>query len=264
MKLSAANSKDPGLVSNSIGVKGSSSTGTPCGQVDGSESLKIERGSSLTGRRFTGVRLDLEMTGDAVVKLTLEQSTSPYKKVTYQLQTGRSISTAQKNESDYDKTVPYAASSLGSETLDACAAPNSSGPNSNINDNCQWTVMPGFDFDKATLTTSCGTVSLEGGSDFGTGTANDTLFYLSNSPPTATNNSYTTNEDEAVSGNVLTDGTPDSDPDGNASDGAEDDRPRPRHRDRQRGRHLHLHAERQLQRSGLLQLQGVRRGGVLG
>jgi hypothetical protein len=215
MKLSAANGKSPGLFSNSIGVKGSSSTGTPCGQVDSGESLTIERGSTLSGRRFTGVRLDLEMTGDAVVKLTLEQSSAPYKKVTYQLQTGRSIASSQKAESDYDKTAPYVVSSLGGETVDACAAPNSSGPNSNINDNCQWTVMPGFDFDKATLTTSCGTVSLEGGGDFGTGMGNDTLFYLSNSPPTATDNAYVTDEDQPVSGNVLTDGTPDSDPDGN-------------------------------------------------
>ena len=65
-----------------------------------------------------------------------------------------------------------------------------------MNDNCQWTVMPGFDFDKATLTTSCGTVSLEGGSDFGSGPANDTLFYLSNSPRRQPTTRYTTDEDE--------------------------------------------------------------------
>ena len=242
-------------------MKSSSSTGTPCGQIDGSESLKIERGSNLTGRRFTGVRLDLEMTGDAVVKLTLEQSTSPYKKVTYQLQTGRSISSSQKYESDYDKTVPYAASSLGSETLDACAAPNSSGPNSNMNDNCQWTVIPGFDFDKATLTTSCGTVSLEGGSDFGSRhgqrhallpvelTAHRRQRLLQHP---GGHRAERHGADQRLRSRRQ------------RAHGAEDDQPGPRHRGRQRGRHVHLHAERQLQRARLLQVQGVRRPGVLG
>ena len=44
--------------------------------------------------------------------------------------------------------------------------------------------MPGFDFDTVTLTTSCGTVSLEGGGDFGPATGDhDTLFSSANSPP---------------------------------------------------------------------------------
>ena len=80
--------------------------------------------------------------------------------------------------------------------------------------------MPGFDFDKATLTTSCGTVSLEGGGDFGSGTANDTLFYSRNSPPRPPTTRTRRTRTKPVSGNVLTDGTPDSDPDGNAADGA--------------------------------------------
>ena len=86
----------------------------------------------------------------------------------YQLQTGTSITTAQSSEPDYDATVPYDASSSPGDTIDACAAPNSSGPNSGPNDNCEWTVQPGFNFDTVTLTTvSAGTVSLEGSSDFG-------------------------------------------------------------------------------------------------
>ncbi len=45
--------------------------GTPCAQVDTTESLTLLQPGSLTGGKlFKGVRLDLEMTGNAVVKLT--------------------------------------------------------------------------------------------------------------------------------------------------------------------------------------------------
>ena len=109
--------------------------------------------------------------------------------------------------------MPYTVSSSPGDTTDACAAPNSSGPNSGPNDNCEWTVQPGFNFDTVTLTTvSAGTVAVEGSNDFGNNPNFDTLFYLSNGAPTPTNDTVTTNEDTAVSGNVLTN---DSDPDGN-------------------------------------------------
>lgn len=201
----------PGLGTDSIGVKSKSgANGTPCGQVDGAETLQLKPGTSIAGRTFSGVRLDLEVTGNAIVKLTLARGATS---AAYQLQTGTSIVAAQSSEADYDTTVPYAASSSPGDTTDACAAPNSSGPNSSANDNCEWTVQPGFAFDTVTLTTvSAGSVALEGSSDFGNDANHDSLFYLSNAAPTPSNDTVTTDEDTAVSGNVLGN---DSDPDGN-------------------------------------------------
>ena len=212
MALSATGSQAvPGIAAESIGVKSrSGANGTPCSLVDATEALTLKPGTSISSRTFSGVRLDLEITGNAVVKLTLSRGTTS---AVYQLQTGTSITAAQSSEPDYDTTVPYNASSSPGDTVDACAAPNSSGPNSGPNDNCEWTVQPGFNFDTVTLTTvSVGTVSLEGSSDFGNNPDYDSMFYLSNSAPTPTNDTITTNEDTAVSGNVLTN---DSDPDGN-------------------------------------------------
>jgi VCBS repeat-containing protein len=192
----------PGLGPDGIGVKQSPSSGngSPCTQVESVETLRLKPGSDLAARRFSGVRLDLEMTGDALVQLTLSSTTSS---VTYQLQTGNSITPAQSGEAGYDMTQPYFVSSGPGDETDACAAPNSSGPNNAGNDNCQWTVTPGFDFDTIALTTTQGTVSLEGSGDFANNPDFDTLLYLANSAPTAVADSYSTPEDTAVTGNVL-------------------------------------------------------------
>src|SRR5262249_25355330 len=82
--------------------------------------------------------------GNAIVKLTVSGGTSSQ---VYKLQTGTSITSEQSGEADYDTTVPYFASSGPGDTTDACAAPNSSGPNSSMSDNCEWTVTPGFNAD---------------------------------------------------------------------------------------------------------------------
>ncbi|MGZ6907102.1 MAG: cadherin-like domain-containing protein [Acidimicrobiia bacterium] len=212
MALTASGSQaSPGLGADSIGVKSKSgANGTPCGQVDSSEGLILKPGTGISSRTFSGVRLDLEITGNAIVKLTLSKGATS---AVYQLQTGTSIAAAQSGEPDYDTTVPYTVSSSPGDTTDACAAPNSSGPNSGPNDNCEWTVQPGFNFDTVALTTvSAGSVSLEGSNDFGNDPSFDSLFFLSNAAPTPTNDTVTTNEDTAASGNVLAN---DSDPDGN-------------------------------------------------
>lgn len=209
--LSSLGSTAPGIgPDNSIGVRSNQGgNGTPCSQVDPAESLSMKPGTAMTGRTFSGLRLDLEMTGNALVKLTLSGSSTS---ATYQLQTGTSIAAPETAEPDYDTTVPYTVSSSPGDTTDACAAPNSSGPNSGANDNCEWTVQPGFNFTTITLTTTVGTVSLEGGNDFGNDPAFDTVFFLSNTPPTANDDTATTPEDTAKSGNVLTN---DTDADGN-------------------------------------------------
>src|SRR4051812_1804454 len=208
---STGTASSPGIGADSIGVKSKSgANGTPCGQVDSAETVQFKPGTSIGSRTFSGVRLDLEVTGNAVAKVTLARGATT---ATYLLQTGTSIAAAQSSEPDYDRAVPYTASSSPGDTTDACAAPNSSGPNSGPNDNCEWTVQPGFNFDTITLTTvSGGSVAVEGSNDFGNNPSFDTLFYLSNGTPTPANDTVATNEDTAVSGNVLTN---DSDPDGN-------------------------------------------------
>jgi hypothetical protein len=203
----------PGLGPDSIGVKSrSGANGTPCGQVDSAESLQLKPGTTLAGKTFSSLRLDLEMTGNAIVKLTLARSGTNANAI-YQLQTGTSITPAQSGESDYDTTAPYFVRSVPGDTTDACAAPNSSGPNSAGNDNCQWTVQPGFNFDTITLTTvSGGSVSLEGGGDFPAGQDFDSLFYLS-SAPVAVNDTAEVDQNGSVTIPVLAN---DTDADGDA------------------------------------------------
>jgi hypothetical protein len=187
----------PGLSQYALGVRssGSNANGTPCSQTDSVETLKFSPGSNLTGRAFKKLRLDVEMTGNALVQVKLYVGTAP---TTYSLQTGTSITPAQAAESGYDTVAPYdVASSPGDET-DACAAPNSSGPNNAGNDNCLWVIDPGFSFDRFELTTTKGTVSLEGSGDFGNDTNHDSLFYLANGAPDAVDDSYTTDEDTAL------------------------------------------------------------------
>ncbi|HVR33357.1 MAG TPA: hypothetical protein VMS74_11710, partial [Acidimicrobiia bacterium] len=169
----------PGLAGNSIGIRanGRNANGTPCSQVDSSETLTITPGLKLAGASFSKARLDLEVTGNAVVKLTL--SDGGQNSSIFYLQTGTNIEQAQKEEIDFDETTPYLVFTNPDDDpdlTDACAVGASSGPNSHANDNCIWTVEPGHDFTSIALTVTVGTVSLEGGSD--TGAANTTLFYL--------------------------------------------------------------------------------------
>jgi hypothetical protein len=192
----------PGMNGPNIGVRvNSSGNGTPCGQVDTNETLSL---SPFTGTnaalppnaKFTGLTMDLVMTGNAKVRLDL--NTSPPQ--TYFLETGTSIETAETLEPGYATSVPYMVTSysnyLGnSDTTDACAAPNSSGPNSGPNDNCEWTVLANQAFTQATLSVvnGVGTVSVDGSNDFANSPAFDTQFYL-DSPPTANADSYGVNQ----------------------------------------------------------------------
>lgn len=212
---STPSGSDPGVGPDGLGVKRSKSSGngSPCAQVDSQEKLTLGSGSTLGGRRFTGVRLDVEMAGNAVVKLTFTLpagGSAGGRPTTYLLQTGTSIDANQAGEGDYDATPPvdgvYDASSGPTDNVDACASPNSSGPNSASSDNCRWLVQPGFVFTSFSLEASPGTVSLEGGGDYPSGTDTETLLYLT-SAANANDDAVTTLEDNAVSGNVLTNDT---------------------------------------------------------
>jgi Bacterial Ig domain len=186
----------PGLANYGLGVKESPSSGNgnPCAQIAGSEVLTITPGSQLAGRMFREVRFDLEMTGDALVSVVLSSGANTR---TYQLQTGHSITADQTAESDYDQQAPYQVSSIGTEVLDACAAPNSSGPNSGGNDNCAWTITPGFDFNTIRVSSSIGTATIEGGGDFADAD-HDTLFVLGGTAPVANDDSAEVDENETT------------------------------------------------------------------
>jgi Bacterial Ig domain len=178
----------PGLANYGLGVKESPSSGNgnPCAQIAGSEVLTITPGSQLAGHNFRQVRFDLEMTGDAVAVVTLSRGTQTQ---TYRLQTGHSITSDQTAEPGYDQQAPYEVSSGPGDETDACAAPNSSGPNSAGNDNCQWTITPGFDFNTIAMSSLIGTATIEGGGDFPAGTDHDTLFVLGGTAPVANDDS---------------------------------------------------------------------------
>ena len=209
---SGGSNSNPGLANYGLGVKASPSSGngSPCAQVDSLEALTLRPGTSpiMSGRTFKSIRFDLELADNAVAVITL---TGTAGSATYRLLTGTSITTAELNEPGNDFVAPYFVSSGPGDTTDACAAPNSSGPNNAGNDNCQWTIAPGFNFDTVRLTTEIGTVTLEGSGDFANDPNFDSLFYLSNAAPSAVNDVVTTNEDTAVTFNVLTN---DSDADG--------------------------------------------------
>ena len=181
--------------------------------MEAAETLTLAPGATLGGKLFKSVRLDLEMTGDAKVILRFSGGATGTTPDVYELQTGTSIQQAQKDEwTPADKLPPYLVSSGPGDQVDACAAPNSSGPNSGGNDNCQWTVCPLKTFSTVTLTTTQGTVALEGGGDFPSNQDRDSLFVIANSGPTAVDDSRVTNEDTTLNGtSVLAN---DSDPDG--------------------------------------------------
>lgn len=215
MHLTATGSQAvPGLNGTDIGVRtNSSGNGTPCGQVDSGESLTLSPSSTgvIAGRTFSAVRLDLEMTGNAVVKLTLKNGATTLPG--YSLQTGTSITVPVSGTT----SPPYVLTSTTPGTY-ACAAANSSGPNNAFNDNCEWTVQPGSPFTSVALTTvSVGTVALEGSNDFGGNTAFDTVFFLSDQAPTPQpDGPYAVNQGTTL--NVAAPGVlgNDSDPDGNS------------------------------------------------
>src|SRR4029077_19143048 len=123
---------------------------------------------------------------------------------TYFLQTGTSIQPAETQEPGYSTSPPYTVTSYSnyflngstySDTTDACAAPNSSGPNSGQNDNCEWTVLANKTFTQATLSVvnGAGTASVQGSNDFANNPSYDTQFYI-DSAPTANPDSYAVNQ----------------------------------------------------------------------
>jgi hypothetical protein len=175
----------PGIANFGIGVKptNSSGNGNPCAQTDPTETLTLKPGSSslVAGRSFDKVRLDLEMTGNAIVKLTVGNGTNGPSQV-FKLQTGTRISGPEQTELDSDLT-PNDITTDSNDPTDACAAASSSNPNSGGADNCLWTVDPNITFTDITLTTDPGgTVALEASADFANDAGHDSLFFFAPGP----------------------------------------------------------------------------------
>jgi VCBS repeat-containing protein len=196
-----------GLDSLGLGYKSGGSQGTPCGRVDTNEALDIaiHPGGPLGGRVFSGLRLDLELKGNAWITLALYAGTSEDPVETFRLATGSSITASgYPNPSDTNPDGGYTVTSDPANDLDgepdshfvACASPSDSGPDSGANDNCIWTVLATQEFDRIKMTAQAGEFSLEGGGDFGSHPDDDTLFYIANGAPTAVADSKSVGEDD--------------------------------------------------------------------
>ena len=165
---SSPNQSAPGLGPDGIGVKlsRSSGNGTPCTQVEAAETLTLAPGATLGSKLFKSVRLDLEMTGDAKVILRFSGGATGTTPDVYELQTGTSIQQRRRTNGRPRTSCPLLGHLRRPGDRWMRAPPNSSGPNSGGNDNCQWTVVPGQDLQHNHPDHHPGTVSLEGGGDF--------------------------------------------------------------------------------------------------
>ncbi len=141
-------SSAPGLRSGSIGVADQTS-GQACSQVNAGtppEALTIDL---LTLHSDLAV-LDVELQKNAVILATAYNgdTVAGY----FELQSGTNI------KQDGKPISPQVA------TVATCQVASSSGPNSNVSDNCRW-VIEGAVFNRIVLTAVAGQFSLEGGAD---------------------------------------------------------------------------------------------------
>ena len=161
----------PGLKDASIGIRSGGPQGVPCSRVDSTEDLSL----SLDGvPDAVNVALDLELKGNVKTNIVLSRGGSTVG--TFQVRAGGGIVPGQGV--DGSTTFPYSASVTAAAPIANCRNASDSGPDSGGNDNCRLTIDPGTAFDAVTFQPVSGEISLEGGGDFGLGTANDTLFTL--------------------------------------------------------------------------------------
>lgn len=196
-----------GLDSFGLGYKSGGAQGTPCGRIEVGESLDLAIHNSaspddpLEGRMFSGMRLDLELKKNAWVVVDLYQGAT---KETFQLATGASIDASDfPNPSDTNPDGGYSVTSDPNSRDVSCASPSDSGPDSGASDNCLWTITAAQPFNRIVISTKVGEVSLEGGADYQSGRAYDTLFYLANAGPVANDDTATTDEGSSTTVNVL-------------------------------------------------------------
>ena len=143
----------PGFNSDSIGLSGGASSGTPCGRVSvGEGALRLALGSSLSGLVVTKGSFDMELKKNAVVKAVTYDQVGGAPSQTYYLVTGTS-----RNNPLYSQ-LPNADLS--------CSCHSDSGPDSGASDNCRWNITG--QWTKIEFTALVGEFGLEGGAD-GTG-----------------------------------------------------------------------------------------------
>ena len=172
----------PGLVDYGLGVKASpsSATGTPCGQLEEAETLTMSRGTALGGRTFSGLRLDLELTKNAVVKLTL---TGPTRRRVHAADRGRASRSDQAGEPGISTAPPVRCQLRPRRRDRRLRRPQQLGSQQRLQRQLPMDDHPGIQLHVRQARHDDGTVTIEGGNDFGPGTANDTLFFVSKRRP---------------------------------------------------------------------------------
>lgn len=170
MALSASD-KGPGLKDGSIGVKSGGSTGVPCSRVERTEELTLSLGDVQDAVQAT---LDLELKGDARIQIVL--SNDGITIGTFEVRGGGAIVPGQGT--DGSTTAPYTATATAVAPIANCREGSDSGPDSGPSDNCFVTIIPSGSFDAVKFRPLSGEMSLEGGGDYGQGTAFDTVFTL--------------------------------------------------------------------------------------
>ena len=202
-----------GIFDHGMGIKSGGATGTPCSETSGSEVLSITSKNA-----WYKLRLDVEAKGNAWIQVDLLDAEGELVQ-THELLTGSSIAEwnamfpDDPNNPSMDLPAnPYSATTTSADRVEACADPNDSGPDSNINDNCLWTIEPGEVFTTVEIRIkpgNGGAVSLEGGGDyesaFPTRFANgefDSLFFRLGAPNAVNDDDYEVDEDNTLNVNA--------------------------------------------------------------
>jgi hypothetical protein len=165
-----ANSKGPGLVGNSIGVKsaGSNSSGVPCSRISGGEYLDL---AFNVGSPAIAMELDLELKGDVVLDIVVNDET-------FTVKSGLDATGDREAAPNSDGVLELLLDGDGDNGV--CRFAADSGPDSGPNDNCRVVVTPSQSFTSVRLVGQQGEVSLEGGGDYSATPDDryDTIFYL--------------------------------------------------------------------------------------
>ncbi|MBY5162974.1 hypothetical protein [Salsipaludibacter albus] len=167
----SGNRRGPGLSDNGLGIKSGGSQGTPCGRIDATEVLTL----GLVGvPAASSAALDLELKGSA--RVLVEARSNGVLVQAFDVRAGGSVVAGQGV--DGTTTQPFSLELTSTQPVGNCRNDSDAGPDSGPRDNCRVTIVPASPFDELTLTPVAGEVSLEGGNDFGTDPAYDTVFHL--------------------------------------------------------------------------------------
>src|SRR5690606_30513503 len=114
---------------------------------------------------------DLELKGDARIQIVVSRGGTTVD--TFEVRSGGGIVPGQGT--DGSTTVPFTATATAAAPITNCREGSDSGPDAGPNDNCFVTIVPSAAFDAVKFRPLSGEMSLEGGGDYGQGTAFDTV-----------------------------------------------------------------------------------------